>query len=128
MGQKRHKQPRAASRRIPLSDAIARARRIREARLAAGLTQQQVGTRIGTTKAAISQWENTETPPDMIGAEHILRLANVTGFDCCYIVTGRLPKRATSEKRAELREIIERIADENLPAARAMLEGLAQKA
>lgn len=44
--------------RARLGRALARARRLR------GLTQKQLGARIGRSEAAVSRWEHGKAPPD----------------------------------------------------------------
>lgn len=54
--------------------------RLRAARISAGLTQEELGKRIGVTRAAISQWEHQE--PEKRSQprwEHIAAVSRVTG-------------------------------------------------
>jgi len=60
--------------------------RIRENRLRMGLTQEQLGARIGVTKAAVSQWELGQS--ENIRPPHFLRLCAVFGTDPHYLLWG----------------------------------------
>jgi len=50
--------------------------RIREARLAAGLTQVELGERIGRTQAVVSAWERGERRPSV---DALVALAHALG-------------------------------------------------
>lgn len=58
--------------------------RLKEERDRAGLTQEGLGTRIGTTGRTVKKYEANETS---IRATELLQLANLD-FDVMYIVTG----------------------------------------
>lgn len=51
---------------------------IREARRRAGLTQQQLADRAGTTQSAVARWESGRTSPDF---DAVLRLVRLCGLD-----------------------------------------------
>lgn len=61
--------------------------RIQAARLAKGLTQEQLGKRIGVTKGAISQWEAGDIKS--LKAENLLRLADEVEVSVRWVVQGR---------------------------------------
>ena len=51
---------------------------LREARLRAGLTQEELARRAGTTQSAISRWESGSTRPPL---EMLRRLVRACGLD-----------------------------------------------
>lgn len=53
-------------------------RLIREARLRAGITQQELAERAGTTQSAIARWESGRTRP---GVETVARLVRACGLE-----------------------------------------------
>ena len=52
--------------------------RVRSARLALGLTQEQLGFELGVTKAAISKWENGSAEPDIASIRRLRTVLKVT--------------------------------------------------
>lgn len=54
------------------------ARLIREARLRAGLTQQELAQRAGTTQSAVARWESGRTRPAM---ETVAQLVRACGLE-----------------------------------------------
>lgn len=73
-------------------DAGAFGRAVQEARKSQGLTQEQVGNRVGVSAQAVSKWENGETCPEVallpavcaaleISADALLGTANNQGID-----------------------------------------------
>jgi ribosome-binding protein aMBF1 (putative translation factor) len=56
---------------------LALRREMLEARLRAGLTQQQLAQRMNTTQSAIARWESGDSLP---GFKTLMKLASVTGF------------------------------------------------
>lgn len=74
------------------------AKRVREAREGAGITQPaELARRIGVKPAAIYQLESGATKS--MRAETALDIAAETGFRVEYLVRGRLPKREASNVR-----------------------------
>lgn len=61
--------------------------RIRKARKAANLSQQQLGDECGVTKGAVSQWETEKTEPNLTC---IKKICSLSGFSADYIVLGDL--------------------------------------
>ena len=57
--------------------------RIRERRLAAGMTQQQLAEKVGVSKATISQWESGEIR--MIKGENLIMLSRVLNSPVDYL-------------------------------------------
>ena len=51
---------------------------IREARRRAGLTQQELANRAGTTQSAVARWESGRTSPDL---DTVTRLVRLCGLD-----------------------------------------------
>lgn len=73
-------------------DADAFGRSVQEARKSQGLTQEQVGNRVGVSAQAVSKWENGETCPEVallpavcaaldVSADALLGTANNQGID-----------------------------------------------
>jgi transcriptional regulator with XRE-family HTH domain len=79
--------------------------RLRELREAAGLTQEQLGERVGVKREAVARWEAGKREP---GWSNVLALAEALGVDCTAFTQaparqttpgkGRPPKRAGEEK------------------------------
>lgn len=63
-------------------------RRIRQARLAAGLSQQRVADRFGISRAAVAQWEAGDTNP---GTAKLEGVADVLGVRIEWLAIGRGP-------------------------------------
>lgn len=61
------------------------ARRLRDARVARGLTQEGVDELIGKSKAAVSQYENGHTSPDY---ELLTKLAELYGRTVTWLLSG----------------------------------------
>ncbi len=64
--------------------------RIRQQRLAKGLSQQDLAEKVGVTKGAVSQWElgrtlNIKLPP-------VIKLCEVLGVSLDYLVHGPSPR------------------------------------
>lgn len=71
--------------------------RLREARVAAGLTQEQLGFALGVTKSSVSAWENgRETPSFRL----LPKLRSVLNRSLDELVCG-VGGRAVAEKSAE---------------------------
>lgn len=86
--------------------------RLREARIAAGLTQEQLGFALGVTKSSISAWENgRETPSFRILPQMRLVLKRSLDELICGVSAS---SRATAVRDSSA----EYIADETAPAAR----------
>ncbi|MDT9581270.1 helix-turn-helix transcriptional regulator [Stenotrophomonas indicatrix] len=62
-------------------------RRVRIARLSAGMTQQALAQRLCVTRTAIANWEGTARGRP--ATDRILRLAMVTGVSFEWLATGR---------------------------------------
>ena len=60
--------------------------RIKELRKKHGLTQQQVGERIGASRASVSQWESGDVSPS---ADYLVALARVFGVSAHWLSTGK---------------------------------------
>lgn len=65
--------------------------RIREIRAELGVSQAELGRRIGVTRSAISQLESGTTKS--MNGEHLAMLSRVSGYSPTWIATGRGPKR-----------------------------------
>lgn len=55
--------------------------RIREARVAAGLTQTAVGNYLGKTKTAVSYWESDVAKPELDDRVDLARLLNIPFYE-----------------------------------------------
>lgn len=58
-------------------------KRIRQARVLAGLTQEQLAEKIGVSRTAIVRWEGAETEPTL---EHLLALTKSLKVSADYIL------------------------------------------
>lgn len=58
--------------------------RIREARLASGLTQAQLARNVGTSERNIVRWENDQNAPRL---KHLAAIAHATGREVGHFVT-----------------------------------------
>lgn len=65
--------------------------RIRWAIKHSGKTLQQLAAKLGCSHAAISQWKNGETPVANIKSGHLMGLADETGVELRWLLTGRGP-------------------------------------
>ncbi|MGE3173043.1 MAG: helix-turn-helix transcriptional regulator [Planctomycetota bacterium] len=54
------------------------AQRLREARLKAGLSQEEVALRIGSTPRSLTRWENGECDPGFVSVRAMARLYSVS--------------------------------------------------
>ncbi|WP_295582877.1 helix-turn-helix domain-containing protein [uncultured Oscillibacter sp.] len=63
--------------------------RIAAVRKAAGLTQEQLGERLGVTRQAVSKWESGQTAPD---AATVARLCETLRVSADYVLLGREPE------------------------------------
>ena len=57
-------------------------------RKAAGLTQEQLGARVGVTRQAVSKWESGQVSPD---AATVARLCGALNVSADFLVLGREP-------------------------------------
>lgn len=73
--------------------------RLKELRKAAGLTQQQVGDRLGISKNSVSEWENNHGKPEHERLSSIARMYRTT-ID--YILTGKNEGNVIAIDNAEL--------------------------
>lgn len=69
---------------------------IREARLRAGLTQQELAERTGTTQSAIARWESGQTRP---AVETVARLVRACGFELNLRITEPDPSEVSLIER-----------------------------
>ncbi|MGX6978082.1 helix-turn-helix domain-containing protein [Vagococcus elongatus] len=60
-------------------------RKLKEARLASGMTQEQVAEKIGVSRQSISNWENEKNFPDIISVIH---LSDVYGVSLDILLKG----------------------------------------
>lgn len=67
--------------------------RITFVRKAAGLTQEQLGQRLGVTRQAVSKWESAQTVPDAVT---IARLCEALDVSADYLLLGKEPNESSS--------------------------------
>ncbi len=78
------------------------ATRIRRARLAAKLSQQQLAIQVGVKRSAVAQWEQPAgTSPSIV---HLATIAITTGMSFEWLATGRGQSRRESEEFAAMTE------------------------
>ena len=65
--------------------------RIRQARKAAGLTQQQVADTVGVTKSSVAQWESGQTKN--LRGENLVKASKVLGTNPEWLISGHGPMR-----------------------------------
>lgn len=63
--------------------------RFREAREAKGMSQRELGRRVGCSGSAISQWESGNTDPERISAALLEQAAGEVGRPLSYLLTGK---------------------------------------
>jgi len=59
--------------------------RIQQLRKARGMSQEEMGERVGVSRQAVSKWESGQSVPDV---EHIVALAELFGVTTDYLLTG----------------------------------------
>lgn len=74
-----------------MSDRVAMAKAIRAAREAAGLTQQQLATRLGRSIANIRAWERITPPATIPGGAIARQLAETLGVTLDALHIGNIP-------------------------------------
>ena len=62
--------------------------RIAFVRKSAGLTQEQLGEKLGVTRQAVSKWESAQATPD---AATIARLCSELGVSADFVLLGKEP-------------------------------------
>ena len=102
--------------------------RIKEARIKCGLTQKDLGERLGLSYQAVAQWENNLRNPKQ---ETLLKIADALGIDVIYLLSDQekeihLKLRATfKSKNGE--EEIEKLLDLPSGSVRHMTEDEVKK-
>ena len=91
--------------------------RLREAREALSLSQQDVDERLAVSRAAVSQWENDATFPDM---DKIATLGDLLYAEPCWLVFGVHSSQSVSITKTIVRDaatfILQRAAADELPS------------
>ncbi len=77
--------------------------RIREARRALGLTQDELARRVGVSRSAIAQWETDRT--GQVRA-NLARVASVLGVSIGYLITGETEAGLISVETADERALL----------------------
>ena len=67
--------------------------RIAFVRKAAGLTQEQLGEKLGVTRQAVSKWESNQATPDALT---IARLCTELGVSADFVLLGKEPDGETA--------------------------------
>lgn len=97
------------------------AERIREARAYAGIeSPSELARRVGVTKSAVSQWENSETLN--IKFANLLKVAEVCGVSIEWLVGGKGTKEGLSREVLALAEAIQARPAHQRQALRALLD------
>ena len=85
--------------------------RIKEARIKCGLTQKELGERLGLSYQAVAQWENNLRNPKQ---ETLLKIADALGIDVIYLLTDpvktthiKLRTAFNSHNREEIESMLE---------------------
>jgi transcriptional regulator with XRE-family HTH domain len=105
----RSRRPDDAETKAPFADPDAAsetegvANRIREARRALGLTQDELARRVGVSRSAIAQWETDRT--GQVRA-NLARVAAVLGVSSSYLLTGETEVGAISAESADERALL----------------------
>ena len=68
-------------------------------RKAAGLTQEQLGARVGVTRQAVSKWESGQVSPD---AATVARLCGALNVSADFLVLGREPADTEDGQEPEI--------------------------
>ena len=77
------------------------AERIKYARIARGLTQEQFGERLARSRVAVHYWDNGKNSPPLVMLEHINQLLNVE-MRWLLLGQGPIPKFITRAATKEL--------------------------
>ena len=86
--------------------------RLKEARVAAGLTQQDVATHFTCSRQAVSAWESGRAMPDLLEVDTLASL---------YAVTTDSIIKGVVDSTAEGRALLERVGKPGTPPAREAL-------
>lgn len=103
---------------MPYGDTMSQGERIREARQAKGLTQQDLADALGVQRAAVSQWEKDQTSPTN---DKLAKLSEMLSVDVQHLVTGtrRLPvARIPLNTKEQQLSVIEQAAKMLAPLAK----------
>jgi transcriptional regulator with XRE-family HTH domain len=95
------------------------AKRFRESRLKAGLTQEELAHAIGVTNRTVSAWE-TGRAADVL-AENLFAAADKMGVDPRWLATG---VNDTSKKVTDITQNLGSLSPEKLETLRALLRSL----
>lgn len=103
--------------------------RIRGARDAKKLSQQQLGDAVGVSRAAVSQWESSETKG--LRPENLVAVADVLGVSIKWLVTGKGPKQPgdmeISKEAADFGKAWEQLPPDRRAALRAALHAFEEQ-
>ena len=103
----------------PENDTVEIGRRIAQARRQAGLTQEQLASRLGVTKRSLQGYEAGTVAP----YRHLRALAGVLGRERAWFLGPESPRLPSRAARDELAEVVRAAVREELRAARG-LDGL----
>lgn len=81
--------------------------RIAQARKAAGLSQEELGNRLGVSRQAVSKWETNQTKPDV---DTVVRMCQVLDLSADYLLFGKedaVPVQASPAQDAPAGELDE---------------------
>jgi len=98
------------------------AKRFKEARLAAGLTQRQLADACGISDRTVSAWETGVA--EGIIAEHLFCVADKLGVNARWLATGEAEPSTVTPAVAELMRGIESLPPEQQAAVKALVQSL----
>jgi transcriptional regulator with XRE-family HTH domain len=93
--------------------------RIAEARRSAGLTQEQLGERVGAVQTAVAKWEGGDNEPSLAA---LTRIAAATGRPVEWIAFGVAPPSAVFDGPALLSALVERLMHQHAEVMTAISE------
>lgn len=98
------------------------AKRFREARAAAGLTQRQLADACGISDRTVSAWETGVA--EGIIAEHLFRAADAMRVDARWLATGEETPATITAQSSDLLRTVESLPPEQQAAVRALIQTL----
>lgn len=96
--------------------------RLKEARTSAGMSQDSLAKAIGTSRVAVTLWENGTTK--RIGSDYIFKIARTLGIDPQWLTTG---KEGREGKVDDLARRIASLDDDGVDAVTSLIDLLAKK-
>lgn len=103
-------------------DPVTLSKRIREAREAAGLTQQQLADACGITDGTVSAWENGKAKG--ILADNLFAAADKMGVDPRWLATGIGTAPPARDSVREITQTLESLPEDQQEAVRRLIKSL----